>query len=363
MLSAAVAQVEIQYLRAINHLNSVLQGHVNQVNATLTRQVARLDCAVRGHARPARPPGSNSGSVADVQKAQAELSRATAQVDAKVDQARRQGRIRQDSAFTASFDRQLASVTGRYGKLNATVKSANPYFQATFQNALNAIDGTIAAEAQGAQAAVQGTTSLVDAAIPQAATTGGPGREPGRGRRQSTGQRQPGPASGRPGGPRQASGASIYSTFTPLRAEMAAIASAQLPPVSLAGAGHGTGLMGHGSGTNPASTGPAPGRSPSPGSPAPRGPRARATAMRTASAGPEARAPAAGTTTIAGGGTTTTGSRHHRHRRQRGQRQRHRLRPPAPAGTTGTTTDPGTSHHCRGLTVGRTQRPTTATGS
>ena len=37
----------------------------------------------------------------------------------------------------------------------------------------------------------------------------------------------------------------FYSTFTPLRAEMAALASAQLPPISLAGGGHSTGL-GHG---------------------------------------------------------------------------------------------------------------------
>ena len=66
----------------------------------------------------------NSGRVADVEKAQAEVA-TTTQVDAKVD--RLVAKLDQeDNGFTAGFNRQSASVTGQYGKLNATIRSANP---------------------------------------------------------------------------------------------------------------------------------------------------------------------------------------------------------------------------------------------
>ena len=50
VLSAAAAHVEIQYLRAISQLNSVFQGHLNQLNTKLTGQVARLDAQYGGRA-------------------------------------------------------------------------------------------------------------------------------------------------------------------------------------------------------------------------------------------------------------------------------------------------------------------------
>ena len=43
VLTAGAAAVEIQYLRAINHLNTVLQRRVNQIQTMMTRRVARAD--------------------------------------------------------------------------------------------------------------------------------------------------------------------------------------------------------------------------------------------------------------------------------------------------------------------------------
>ena len=43
VLTAGAAAVEIQYLRAISHLNTVLQRGVNQIQAMMTRRVAGAD--------------------------------------------------------------------------------------------------------------------------------------------------------------------------------------------------------------------------------------------------------------------------------------------------------------------------------
>jgi hypothetical protein len=298
VLSAAVAEVEIQYLRAINHLDGILQGHVNRVTSTLTRQVSRLDAQYE--ATLSRTASRmNSGSVAEVQKARVDLSRASARVDqlvVKVDQ--------QDNVFTASFDRQFAGVTGRYGRLNATIRSANPYFQATFQGALNSINGTVAAEAQGAQAAVQGTTSLVDAAIAQAGTAGTPAvsvADVASSQLAVDSQAQVSAA--------RASLAQFrnlfYSIFTPLRAEMAAIASAQLPPIRLAGGGIGTGHS-HGS-SNQGSSGTGTGTVTFTGLPGAEGTTGTGNGDEDGVGGTGSTGAGSGTTTIDGTSTDTTG--------------------------------------------------------
>ena len=48
VLSAGAAYVEIQYLRAITHLNTLLQGRVNRIQSTLTRRVARVEAQYEG---------------------------------------------------------------------------------------------------------------------------------------------------------------------------------------------------------------------------------------------------------------------------------------------------------------------------
>ncbi len=304
VLSAAVAEVEIQYLRAINHVNGLLQGHVNRVTSTLTRQVSRLDAQYE--ATLSRTASRmESGSVVQVQKARVDLSRATARVDAKVDQLLVKV-DQQDNAFTASFDRKLAGVTGRYGRLNATVRSANPYFQSTFRGALNTINGAVAAAAQGAQAAVQDTTGLVDAAIAQAGTDGTPAvsaADVASGQLAVVSQSQVAAV--------QASIAQFrnqfYSTFTPYRAEMAALASAQLPPISLAGAGHGTGLdHAHGS-SNKSNNGTGTGTVTFTGLPGAEGTTGSGTGDEDGVGGTGSTGAGAGTTSIDGTSTNTTG--------------------------------------------------------
>jgi hypothetical protein len=100
VLTAGAAAVEIQYLRAINHLNTLLQRRVTQIQSMLTARVA--------------------------------------------------------------------GVPNRFGTLNAALAGANPYFTASFQNALTAVDADISAEAQEAQGTLQAATAPVQSAAAQA---------------------------------------------------------------------------------------------------------------------------------------------------------------------------------------------------
>ena len=241
VLTAGAASVEIQYLRAINHLNSLLQRRVNQIQAMLTRRVAHVDAQYE--AALTRSAARLGGGPAEVRTARAQLARSTATADAKINSVVG-GADRQVGRFTASFDRQLAGVTGRFGRLNGTIRRANPYFAANFHNTLAAIDAGIPAEGQAAQGAVQGGD--------------GPGRVRGRAGRYVRGRGRP-QAAAAAGSLAETSESQVasekaavaqfwdryYSSFNPLRAEMAAIASALLPPVHL-GRGTVTGPLGHG---------------------------------------------------------------------------------------------------------------------
>ncbi len=202
VLTAGAASVEIQYLRAINHLNSLLQRRVDQIQAMLTRRVAHVRRAVRGALT--RSAARLGGGPAEVRTARAQLARSTATADAKINSVVG-GADRQVGRFTASFDRQLAGVTGRFGRLNGTIRRANPYFAANFHNTLAAIDAGIPAEGQAAQGAVQGATAPVESAVAQAGTSEAeavrrprrrPAHWPRPASRRSRARRPPSPSSG-----------------------------------------------------------------------------------------------------------------------------------------------------------------------
>lgn len=304
VLSAAVAEVEIHYLRAIDHLNGMLQKHVSQVSTTLTRQASGLESQLetalgRSSALMSR------GSAADVQKASTEIATATARAQARVDQlvARVQ---KQDTAFTASFDRQLAGVTGKYGKLSATLRSANPYFQGEFDNALNAINGLLQSEAQGTQGTVQSATSMVSAAVVQSRTAATPAvsvADVARTELATASQAQL--ASDRAA---IANFENEYqSSFNPLRDELAAIASAELPPIELGSHGTVTGPD-HGHGTRPGTiNGTGTGTVTFTGEVGAEGTTGTGTGDETGVGGTGGTGTGTGTTTITGGGTNTTG--------------------------------------------------------
>jgi hypothetical protein len=242
--SAAVAAVEIQYLRAMTQLNSLLQRRANQIQATMTRRVARADAQyVAALNRSASRLGG--GSPAQAQQAQAQVARASAAADAKINQVAATVH-RQLGAFTGQFNRKLAAVTNRFGALNRTIQGANPYFTATFKNALSAVDTGIPAEVQAAQDAVQAASAPVQSAVAQAQSAGGPAQaqanaEAAAGRLAETSDAQ---LAGEKAAVAQF-WERYYSSFNPLRAEMAAIASMQLPPVRLGG-GSVTGPQGQG---------------------------------------------------------------------------------------------------------------------
>jgi len=233
--SAAVASVEIHYLRALTQLNGLLQKRANQIQTMMTRGVARADAQyVAALHRSAARLGSRSP--AQVEKAQAGMARASATVDAKINQVVAPVN-RQLGAFTARFNRRLAAVTDRFGAQNRTIRAANPYSRARFKNALAAVDAGIPAEVQAAQGAVQSAADPDQSAVAQAQAKA----EAAAGQLADTSSSQL--ASDK------AAVAQFweryYSSFNPLRAKMAAIASMELPPVYL-GRGAVTGLQGQG---------------------------------------------------------------------------------------------------------------------
>jgi hypothetical protein len=245
VLTAAVAHLEIQYLRAINHLNGLLQRRVNQVQTMLARRSARIDAQYEGALdRSAQRMG---GGPAQAREAQVAPSRSTAAADSRISQVVTDV-DRQLGGLTATFNRRLADVTGHFGQLNRTIRGANPYFQAFFRNALAAVDGGIAGEAQAAQGALQAASGPLESAAAQAGTSGASAQahaQAASSQLAATGEAQ-----------RAADRAAVarfwdeyYSSFNPLRAEMAAIASAQLPPVHLGG-GRVTGPQGPRTGNN-----------------------------------------------------------------------------------------------------------------
>lgn len=242
VLSAAVASVEIYYLRAITQLNNQLQKRANQIQTMMTRRVARADAQYEAAlSRSAARLGSHSP--VQVQRAQAQVAHASGMADAKINQVAATVH-RQLGSFTAQFNRRLAAVTKRFGAQNRTIRGANPYFTASFKNALTAVDAGIPAEVQAAQGAVQATAGPVQSSVAQAQAPG------------ATAQAQAEAAAGQladtSGSQLAGEKAAVaqfweryYNSFNPLRAEMAAIASMQLPPVHLGG-GTVTGPQGQG---------------------------------------------------------------------------------------------------------------------
>ncbi len=67
VLSAAVANVEIQYLRAINRLSSQLQAKVEHANAQLTQQAVRIDAQYQSEL--AKSASQLAGGTADARGA------------------------------------------------------------------------------------------------------------------------------------------------------------------------------------------------------------------------------------------------------------------------------------------------------
>ncbi len=245
VLSAAVAEVEIQYLRAINHLNGILQGHVNQVTSTLTRQVSRLDAQYEATL--------SRTALADEQRQRRGSPEGPGRSVASVGPGQRQGRPgrRQGGSARQRVHRRLRPQARRRHRPVRQAQRHDPERQPLLPVHVpgRAERGQWHGRGRGpgAQAAVQGTTSLVDAAIAQAGTAGTPAVSVA-----DVASSQLAVVSQAQVAAVQASLAQFrnqfYSTFTPMRAEMAALASAQLPPISLGGAGHGTGLRhGHGS--------------------------------------------------------------------------------------------------------------------
>ena len=116
-------------------------------------------------------------------------------------------------------------MTGRFGRLNRTIRAANPYFAANFKNALAAVNAGLPGEVQAAQETLQAASGPVQSAVAQAGTTGA-SAEAAAGRLADASSTQL--------ASEQAAVAQFwdryYSSFNPLRAEMAAIASAELPP-------------------------------------------------------------------------------------------------------------------------------------
>jgi hypothetical protein len=225
--TAGVAYLEVQYLRAINRLNGLLQRRANQVQAMLMHRSDRIDARYEGAL--SRSAARLVGGSAQAREARVSLARSQVAAESRID--RVVAKVdRNLGGSTAAFDRQLANITGHYGKLNPTIRSANPYFRGFFRNALAAVDGGIAGEAQATQGTLQATTGPVRSAVEQAGTSGASAQA----------QAASGQLAADDEAQRAADQAAVarfwdryYSSFNPLRAEMAAIASAQLPPVHL----------------------------------------------------------------------------------------------------------------------------------
>src|SRR5262249_55036232 len=150
--------------------------------------------------------------------------------------------------FTAALPRQLAQISRHYGQLNPPLPRAHHHFRGFFRHTLAAVDGGIAGEAQAAQGTLQATTGPVRSAVEQAGTSGASA--------QAQAQAAPGQLADDDEAQRAADQAAVarfwdryYSSFNPLRAEMAAIASAQSPSVHLS-RGRVTGPQGHRTGNH-----------------------------------------------------------------------------------------------------------------
>lgn len=304
--SAAAALADIQYLRAINRLSGELLARVDHANARVTSQVVRIDGQYQGAL--AHSAARLSAGPAQAVRAQAEVARASAQAQVRVDRlaASVAGQV---NAVTNGFEHRVASLNGRFGHSSAMVRSANPYFQTFFQEALTVAGDTLNSEARSAQAGVQATAAVVAGATPQAATTSG-ARPAGAVAQAASAHivdaRQAQRAADQAALDRFRS--AYYVSFNPLRDALAAVASSELPPVHLGG-GRVTGPKGQsglrpginltGSGTV-TFTGEV-GADSTSGS-------GRGLASGVAGSAGVGNLPGSGTTTITGNGTGTTGT-------------------------------------------------------
>ncbi len=188
------------------------------------------------------------------------------------------------------------------------LRSANPYFQKFFQQALTVAGDTLNSEAKAAQANVQDTTALVAGVTPEASTSGvSPAAAviqaasahiaSARQVQQSTDQAALDRYQGE-----------YYVSFNPLRAALAAVASSELPPVHLGG-GRVTGPQGN-SGQNSGINGTGTGTVTFTGVVGAEGTTGTGNGLASgvAGTGGSGNSPGTGTTTITGDGTSTTGT-------------------------------------------------------
>ncbi len=238
----AAARPEIDYLRAVTHLNEILQRRVAQIQNMLTRRVGRADArfvAVLDRTAPRLETGGPQ-----VAQAQVRLARASAQASEQVDSAASQA-DRQMGRFASTFHAQISSVSARFGHQGALLRTAIPDFNANFHNALTAINTGVPAEGRQAQETVQAAAGGAQAAA-EAAT---PDSSAGTRAEAAAGQLAASAGSQLASEEAVVSRfwAEYYASFNPLRAELAAIASEQLPPVHLR-PGRITGPLGHSGG-------------------------------------------------------------------------------------------------------------------
>lgn len=304
--SAAAALADIQYLRAINRLSGELLARVDHANARVTGQAVRIDAQY--HAALAHSSARLSAGPAQAVQAQAELARASTQAQVRVNRlaAAVAGQV---NAVTNGFEHRVANLTGRFGHSSAMVRSANPYFQRFFQEALTVAGDTLNSEARSAQANVQATAAVVVGATPQAATQSDAQHaavvaqtasahianswQAQRGADQAALDRFRG---------------EYYVSFNPLRDAVAAVASSELPPVHLGG-GRVTGPKGQ-SGLNPGVNLTGSGTVTFTGEVGADSTSGSGNGLASAVGGSAGvgNAPGSGTTTITGNGTGTTGT-------------------------------------------------------
>ncbi|MHB1559582.1 MAG: hypothetical protein ACYC61_19210 [Isosphaeraceae bacterium] len=303
--SAGAALAEIQYLRAINRLSSDLLARVDHANARLTSQVVRIDAQYQGAL--AHSAARLSAGPRQAVRVQAKVARASTQAEVHVDRlaAAVAGQV---NAATNGFEHRAATLNARFGHSSAMARSANPYFQRFFQEALTVAGDTLNSEARSAQTNVRATAAVVAGATPQAAMISGA-------RPAAVAQA----ASAHMADARQAQHAAdkaalarfrseYYASFNPLRDAVAAVASSELPPVHLGG-GRVTGPNGQ-SGLKPGINLTGSGTVTFTGIVGAEGTSGTGTGLAsgvggTAGAGNNL---GSGTTTITGGGTGTTGT-------------------------------------------------------
>ncbi len=230
--SAGAALAEIQYLRAINRLSSELLARVDHADARVTSQAVRIDAQYQ--AALSHSAARISAGPAQAVRAQAEVARASARARVQVNRltAAVAGQV---NAVTAKFEHRVSNLNARFGHSSAMVRSANPYFQTFFNEALAVAGNMLNSEAHSTQAGVQATAVVVAGGTPQAATLSGA-------RPAAVAQA----ASAHLADARQAQRAAdraafdrfrgeYYVSFNPLRDAVAAVASSELPPVHLGG--------------------------------------------------------------------------------------------------------------------------------